>query len=259
MDIFKKFHLYIITLIVLFIVTFVWQVISGNYIKVGVSSAIDKKDNSNSDSEINTDSVSNDSSANSTSNDTTKKIALTFDDGPHPKYTIKLLDGLKERNVKVTFFVIGENVKNNPDVVKRIYEDGHIIGNHTFSHVQLTCISENKAIDEIKSTNNIIKEITGYEPKYIRPPYGLYSDALKRETNLTPVLWNVDPRDWSVLNTQSVVNHVIKRAKNGDVILLHDIFDTSVDAALLIIDELQKQGFEFVTVDEFYQSSSLAS
>lgn len=247
MDILKKFHLYIISLIVLFIVTFVWQIISGNYIKIGVSSAIDKKDTSNNNSETNIVSDSTDS----TSSDTTKKIALTFDDGPHPEYTIKLLDGLKERNVKVTFFIIGENAKNNPDVVKRIYEDGHTIGNHTFSHVQLTCISEDKAITEIKNTNNLIKEITGYEPKYIRPPYGLYSDALKRETNLTPVLWNVDPRDWSVLNTQSIVNHVIKRAKDGSVILLHDIFDTSVDAALLIIDELQKQGFEFVTVDEF--------
>lgn len=242
MHIFKKIHGYIFLLATLFIVTFIWQILSGKYLKIGVSSAID------SSTEKVTQSNSNSSDA------TVKKIALTFDDGPHPKYTLKLLEGLKERNVKATFFLIGENVKNNPEVVKKIYEDGHTIGNHTFSHVQLTCISEEKAITEINDTNQMIKEITGTEPKYIRPPYGLYSDALQRETNLTPVLWNVDPRDWSVLNTQSVVNHVVKCAKNGDIILLHDIFDTSVDAALLIIDELQKQGFEFVTVDEFYES-----
>lgn len=244
MYIFKKFHFYIILLIALFAITFIWQGISGNHLKIGVSSAINHPtDSSNNDSDI---------SDNYSSDTTTKKIALTFDDGPHPTYTIKLLDGLKERNVKATFFVIGENAKNNPDVLKRILEDGHTIGNHTFSHVQLTCISEEKAIAEINDTNQIIKEITGIEPKYIRPPYGLYTDALQRETNLTPILWDVDPRDWSVLNTKSVVTHVIKRAKNGDIILLHDIFDTSVDAALQIIDELQKQGFEFVTVDEFY-------
>lgn len=252
MNIFKKFPLYITCLVILFVITFVWQIISGNYLKIGVSSAIDKKGNSTINTESGTDSGTN-SNTDSVSNDTSKKIALTFDDGPHPKYTLKLLDGLKERNVKVTFFIIGENAKNNPDVIKRIYEDGHTIGNHTFSHVQLTCISEDRAIKEITDTNNLIKELTGTEPKYIRPPYGLYSDALKRETNLTPVLWNVDPRDWSVLNTKSVVNHVVKRAKDRDVILLHDIFDTSVDAALQIIDELKKQGFEFVTVDEFYK------
>ena len=177
--------------------------------------------------------------------------AITFDDGPHPKYTLKLLDGLKERNVKATFFVIGENVSNNPDVIKRMAEDGHLIGNHTYSHVQLTCISEEKAITEINKTSELITTYAGVSPKYIRPPYGMYSDALKRETNLTPVLWTVDPRDWSVLNTDSVVKHVLKRAKSGDIILLHDIFDTSVEAAFQIIDALKAEGYEFVTVDEF--------
>lgn len=140
---------------------------------------------------------------------------------------------------------------NNPDVIKRMAEDGHLIGNHTYSHVQLTCISEEKAIAEINKTSELITTYAGVSPKYIRPPYGMYSDALKRETNLTPVLWTVDPRDWSVLNTDSVVKHVLKRAKSGDIILLHDIFDTSVEAAFQIIDALKAEGYEFVTVDEF--------
>ena len=214
------------------------------------SSTNDNSKSSNSSDNSNSDSSSSDTSQ-TDNTDEVKKIAITFDDGPHPKYTLKLLDGLKERNVKATFFVIGENVSNNLDVIKRMAEDGHLIGNHTYSHVQLTCISEEKAITEINKTSELITTYAGVSPKYIRPPYGMYSDALKRETNLTPVLWTVDPRDWSVLNTDSVVKHVLKRAKSGDIILLHDIFDTSVEAAFQIIDALKAEGYEFVTVDEF--------
>ena len=218
------------------------------------STSDNSKNNNSSDNSKNSNSNSDSSSSDTsqTNNaDEIKKIAITFDDGPHPKYTLKLLDGLKKRNVKATFFVIGENVSNNPDVIKRMAEDGHLIGNHTYSHVQLTCISEEKAITEINKTSELITTYAGVSPKYIRPPYGMYSDALKRETNLTPVLWTVDPRDWSVLNTDSVVKHVLKRAKSGDIILLHDIFDTSVEAAFQIIDALKAEGYEFVTVDEF--------
>lgn len=214
----------------------------------------DNSNNNSSDNSKNSNSNSDTSSSDTSQTNNTdevKKIAITFDDGPHPKYTLKLLDELKKRNVKATFFVIGENVSNNPDVIKRMAEDGHLIGNHTYSHVQLTCISEEKAITEINKTSELITTYAGVSPKYIRPPYGMYSDALKRETNLTPVLWTVDPRDWSVLNTDSVVKHVLKCAKSGDIILLHDIFDTSVEAAFQIIDALKAEGYEFVTVDEF--------
>lgn len=214
----------------------------------------DNSNNNSSDNSKNSNSNSDTSSSDTSQTNNTdevKKIAITFDDGPHPKYTLKLLDGLKKRNVKATFFVIGENVSNNPDVIKRMAEDGHLIGNHTYSHIQLTCISEEKAITEINKTSELITTYAGVSPKYIRPPYGMYSDALKRETNLTPVLWTVDPRDWSVLNTDSVVKHVLKCAKSGDIILLHDIFDTSVEAAFQIIDALKAEGYEFVTVDEF--------
>ncbi len=236
----NKSYICVLILLALLCGAFFYQRISGNYIQAGISSIIKNKP------------VSDTSSAGNISQNEVKKIALTFDDGPHPKYTPKLLDGLKERNVKATFFVIGENAANYPDIIKRIADEGHLIGNHTYSHVQLTCISEEKAISEITMTNEIIEKCTGKKPTFIRPPYGLYSDTLKRETNLTPVLWSIDPRDWSVINTDSVVKHVLKRAKNGDVILLHDIFNTSVDAALKIIDKLQEKGYEFVTVDEFY-------
>ncbi|MBQ3665667.1 MAG: polysaccharide deacetylase family protein [Lachnospiraceae bacterium] len=179
-----------------------------------------------------------------------KRVALTFDDGPHPVYTLKLLEGLKQRGVKATFFVIGLNVKEYPEVVKQMSDEGHIIGNHTYSHVQLSCISESKASEEISMTNALIEEYTGKKVQYIRPPYGSLPKSLQRETDLIPVLWTVDPRDWSVLNTDAVVKHILSHVKDGDIILLHDIFETSVDAALIIVDQLTKEGYEFVTVDE---------
>jgi len=184
-----------------------------------------------------------------------KKIAITFDDGPHPVYTLKLLDGLAQRNVKATFFIIGESAERYPEVIKRIYAEGHLIGNHTYSHVQLTCISSTRAIEEIRKTNDIVASITGETVRYIRPPFGLYNKTLAASSNLIPILWTVDPRDWSVLNTNSVVSHVVKKVKENDVILLHDIFDTSVDAALQIIDILLEQGYTFVTVDELKESN----
>ena len=184
-----------------------------------------------------------------------KKIAITFDDGPHPVYTLKLLDGLAQRNVKATFFIIGESAERYPEVIKRIYDEGHLIGNHTYSHVQLTCISSTRAIEEIRKTNDIVASITGETVRYIRPPFGLYNKTLAASSNLIPILWTVDPRDWSVLNTNSVVSHVVKKVKENDVILLHDIFDTSVDAALQIIDILLEQGYTFVTVDELKESN----
>lgn len=184
-----------------------------------------------------------------------KKIAITFDDGPHPVYTLKLLDGLAQRNVKATFFIIGESAERYPEVIKRIYDEGHLIGNHTYSHVQLTCISSTRAIEEIRKTNDIVASITGETVRYVRPPFGLYNKTLAASSNLIPILWTVDPRDWSVLNTNSVVSHVVKKVKENDVILLHDIFDTSVDAALQIIDILLEQGYTFVTVDELKESN----
>lgn len=214
---------------------------------------VDSKKNStiaNSNTESN--------SENNTENETAvnvKKIALTFDDGPNPKTTEKLLDGLKSRNVVATFFVVGENAKNYPEIIKRMSDDGHIIGNHTYSHVQLTCINIEKAYDELEKTNKIIEDITGTAVKYVRPPYGFYNKNLATKITMTPILWTVDPRDWSVLNTRSVVKHVLKCVKDGDIILLHDIFDTSVDAALEIIDTLSAQGYTFVPINELEQNS----
>lgn len=176
-------------------------------------------------------------------------VALTFDDGPGQS-TEKLLDGLKERNVKATFFLVGENIEGNEEIVKRMYDEGHLIGNHTFSHVQLTAVSEGKALEEVNETNEAIKAITGVRPYYIRPPYGMLSSCMAEEIDMQCVLWTVDPEDWNTSDCGAVVRHVVKNAKNGDIILMHDIFDSSVTAALEIVDRLKERGYVFVTADQ---------
>lgn len=179
-----------------------------------------------------------------------KKIALTFDDGPHPYYTEQLLEGLKERNVKVTFFITGQNVKAYPEIVKEIYAEGHLIGNHTYSHIQLTSKNEESFKQEIVRTNEAIKEVTGQDTIYVRPPYGSWNKEFEKELNMFPVLWTVDPLDWCSSDASRIVRSVCSKAKENDIILMHDQYKTTVTAALKIVDELTQKGYEFVTVDE---------
>lgn len=177
-------------------------------------------------------------------------VAITFDDGPRKKVTEELLDGLKERNVKATFFVVGSNAEKNKDLIERMYNEGHLIGNHTYTHIQLSTVNDEKAIQEIATTNNLIWSITGYTPKYIRPPFGEYNERVQMEVDMTPVLWSIDPNDWNTTNVGAVVNKVVSSVKNGDIILMHDIYPSSVEAALEIIDRLKAKGYVFVTVDQ---------
>lgn len=183
-------------------------------------------------------------------NDGTKKIAITFDDGPHPQYTEQLLDGLKERGVKATFFVTGEHAELHPDLIKRMQEEGHLIGNHTYSHIQLASNNREEFRNQIIKTNEIIEGITGVEVQYVRPPYGTWDKKLEAELNMFPVLWTVDPQDWSSSNATSVAEKVVSKAGENDIILMHDYFESSVTAALKAVDELKEEGFTFVTVEE---------
>ena len=178
------------------------------------------------------------------------KIALTFDDGPSAAWTPALLDGLKERGVKATFFLIGENADKNPEIVKRMAEEGHLIGNHTYHHVELTKVSEKEARLELADTSAVIVRITGKEPEYMRPPFGAWQRKLEQEIRMLPVLWTIDPLDWTTENQDEIVNKVVTEAEENDIILLHDCYKSSVEAGLRIIDILQEEGFVFVTVDE---------
>lgn len=178
------------------------------------------------------------------------KIALTFDDGPNPACTGNLLDGLKERGVKATFFVLGSNVKKYPELVKRISDEGHLIGNHTYNHVELNKVTDEKARNEIEKTNKAVYKAAGIYPEYIRPPFGECTRKFEDSLDMILVRWTIDPLDWKIKNTDEIVKKVVTKVQENDIILLHDCYNTSVDAAFEIIDTLKKEGYEFVTVEE---------
>lgn len=178
------------------------------------------------------------------------EVALTFDDGPSPKYTPLLLDGLKERNVRATFFLLGKNVKENQELVQRMQVEGHLLGNHTYNHVQLNKIPETTARQEILKTNNEIYEATGKYPEYMRPPYGAWKKNMELCVEMLPVFWDIDTLDWKSQNVDAILKAAGEEPEDGSIILMHDEYQTSVEAALLIIDRLKEKGYEFVTVDE---------
>lgn len=179
-----------------------------------------------------------------------KKAALTFDDGPNSKYTPLLLKGLKERGVHATFFLMGKNIEGKEALVKQIQEEGHLIGNHTYNHVQLDKISKEAAKEEIETTNQKIFEITGVYPAWLRPPYGEWRKNLDFYVEMFPVLWDVDTLDWKSKNVDSIMKIVQSEVSDGAVILMHDAYQSSVDAALQIVDLLMAEEYEFVTVEE---------
>ena len=179
-----------------------------------------------------------------------KQVALTFDDGPHADFTPMLLDGLKERGVKVTFFLMGENIEGKEEIVRRMEEEGHLIGSHSYKHQQMTKLQEGTVLDSIEKNSRLIASITGKYPLYLRPPYGDWNETLENDVNMTTVFWTVDSLDWKYQNAAKTVRKVLKDTEDGDIILMHDIFRTSVEAALEVIDTLEKEGYTFVTVDE---------
>lgn len=178
------------------------------------------------------------------------KIAITFDDGPDPVYTPQLLDGLKERGAKASFFLMGKQAEAHPELVRRMQEEGHLIGNHTYSHIQLNKKNRETFKAELKKTNELLTQITGEEIQFVRPPYGSWDKSLETELTMLPVLWNIDPMDWCSSNVSAIVKKVTGKARENAVILMHDEYSSSVTAALEIVDILQKEGYEFVTVDE---------
>lgn len=182
--------------------------------------------------------------------DSPKKIALTFDDGPHPYYTQQLLDGLKERGARASFFVMGKQAEAYPDLILRMQTEGHLIGNHTYSHLQLGKGNRETFKSELVKTNELLMGITGEEPQYVRPPYGSWDKSFESELTMIPVLWTIDPMDWCSSDVEGIVQKVTRKAEENAVILMHDEYKSSVTAALQIVDILQKQGYEFVTVDE---------
>jgi peptidoglycan-N-acetylglucosamine deacetylase len=185
--------------------------------------------------------------------DTSKRIALTFDDGPHPKFTVKVLDVLRERKVKATFFVLGSQVKRYPKILRQIADEGHEIGNHSFSHKFFTAISNDLISREIADTQNEIKSVLGYAPVLFRPPYGAFRQDTKtvfHEQNLKIILWSVDTKDWRVRNRDKIIHSVTNNTRSGSIILCHDIHKATLDALPEILDRLMSEGYQFQTVTE---------
>ena len=179
-----------------------------------------------------------------------KLIALTFDDGPHPELTPLLLDFLWEQEVHVTFFVLGCNVEDTPDTLRRAAAEGHQIGNHTYHHKNLTTLGPERRRAEINSGAALIESLTGQRPTAMRPPFGEYNKTVQAEADTPLIFWSIDPADWRTRDADKTYQHVMERVQDGDIILLHDWYPESVEAAKQLIPALKAQGFMFVTVDQ---------
>ena len=181
----------------------------------------------------------------------TKYVALTFDDGPSGRHTKRLLDGLSEREVKATFLLCGYRMAEFPELTQRIFSEGHEIGFHGYSHNNMTDMSRRIIAAELFDCAQLLPE--DCEPVFLRPPGGCCSDGVRQVAQarqLAILSWSVDPRDWATTDTIAIERAVMKNIQDGDIILLHDMSASSVQAALDIIDSLRKEGFRFVTVSE---------
>lgn len=193
-----------------------------------------------------------------------KKIALTFDDGPSEKNTKDILELLASYDARATFFVVGQKVKEHPEILKQTYDEGHEIGNHTYKHL---IMNKKTSLDtlkqEINETGIEIKRVIGYTPKLFRPPGGVYSERSVQITNdlgYTTILWSwhQDTYDWKHPGVRKIADKVIKNARNGDIVLMHDYnpgTNQTVEALKIILPTLIEKGYEFVTVSELIESS----
>ena len=181
-------------------------------------------------------------------------IAMTFDDGPSAKLTPKLLDLLAAHHIKATFFLIGENAAEHPEIVAREAREGHEIANHSWSHPNLAKMSDDGVRSQLRRTEDTIKSAIGNSPTLLRPPYGSISARQKKwinqEFGYKIVLWDVDPFDWRRPGATVVCNRIVKNTRAGSIILAHDIHPGTIDAMPCVLNQLEAKGFKFVTVSE---------
>ena len=187
-----------------------------------------------------------------------KYVALTFDDGPSGRFTRRLLERLEARNAKATFLLCGYRIREYRDTAQMVFQSGHEIGLHGCSHKCMGVMSRPEVTQEIRETLELIPQ--ELQVSFLRPPGGKLNDAVRqaaKEADLSILNWSLDTRDWATDNEQEIVQRVLKNVKTGDVILMHDMSDSSVNAALTIIDELTRRGFCFVTASELAQKSGM--
>jgi len=188
-----------------------------------------------------------------------KVVVLTFDDGPHPKYTEQILNLLEQYDAKGTFFVVGQQAKKSPEIILRIHEDGHELANHTYTHPYTTSVPQ--ILEEIKQTNDLIFSITGFSPYLFRPVEGYYTDAMveavaKEGFKMVMWSWHQDTEDWKNPGVNTIVSRVLSGIQEGNVILFHDGGGNrkqTVKSLERILPELQKQGFRFITISELLE------
>ena len=185
-------------------------------------------------------------------------IALTFDDGPKAGTTDVLLDGLRERGVHATFFLIGMQIENNADIIKQMAEDGHQIGNHTFGHKNLSELTDAEQKQQLVLCREEITRTIPENRVCVRPPYGAVNDRIKSWISAPIILWSVDTRDWTGKKAEQIADYVVGEVKPGDIVLMHDIYKESVEGALMAIDALKAQGYEFVTVEELFAAENVS-
>lgn len=185
-----------------------------------------------------------------------KYVALTFDDGPS-SFTNRLLDCLEKNKAKATFFMVGKEIEYFSDEVKRMKNLGCELGNHTYSHADLTGLSPEDISSEIGAVDNLLMELTGQGASVVRPPYGSVNSTVKSVVGTPMILWSIDTLDWESQDPQKIAEIVRSQAEDGSIILLHDIFSTSVDAAEIFIPEMIKEGYQFVTVHELAEKNGI--
>ncbi len=180
----------------------------------------------------------------------TKKIAVTFDDGPNGSTTPHVLEILDKFNAKATFYMIGSKVKYNQNIVRQVHERGHQIGNHTMNHPDLTTLGQSQIKQEFDETNDLIQQAIGEKPSTFRPPYGSTNASVNQMTDMKPVLWTIDTEDWKSHDPQAILEVVKANHQDGGIVLMHDIHKTTVDSLVDVLTFLSNEGYEFVTVDE---------
>lgn len=186
----------------------------------------------------------------------TKLVAFTFDDGPS-KYTLDIANILEEYNASATFFEVGYNIKAHPEITKELSERGFEIANHTTDHSKLTKLTEAKYLSKINDNNAIFKELTGKDMPYLRPPYGSYNDKIKASAGVPIVTWSLDTRDWESRNKDKVIEMVMNNIKEGDIILFHDLYESTRDAVKELMPLLKEQGYQAVSVGELFKSKGI--
>ena len=181
---------------------------------------------------------------------TPQYVALTFDDGPSPRCTPRLLDGLAACGARATFFVVGCQTVKDPDIVRRIAAEGHQVGNHSYDHAQLDSLTCQQALADLRKNDDLLRELLGEGDYWVRPPYGLCSDSEAVHLTVPLVNWSVDTEDWKSKDADKIVDIIYRQVSDGDIILLHDRYQNTVDAVLRAVPHLQEQGYVFVTVAE---------